>query len=78
MPSTLSVSPTFARSSPRRSTAIVVRCRVRDTDRVGQALTALGWGTQWIDEPLVQDTDDDGYVLHAPDPDAALRGKFRY
>ena len=49
---------------------ILVRCRVRETARVAEALTSLGWGTQWIEEPLVQDTDRNGYVLHATDPDA--------
>lgn len=49
---------------------IVVRCLVRDTARVAEALTSLGWGTQWIDEPLAQDTDDEGFVLRAPPSDA--------
>lgn len=49
---------------------LVVRCRVCDAARVGDALTAMGWGTLWIEEPLVQDTDSEGYVLHRPDPGA--------
>src|SRR5438445_425957 len=44
-----------------------VECTVGESREVAAALTALGWGTLWIDEPLVQSTDDEGYVLHASD-----------
>jgi ribosomal protein L11 methyltransferase len=47
-----------------------VHCPLRDATRIGDALTAHGWGTLWIEEPLVQSTDEEGYVLHAPPPDA--------
>jgi ribosomal protein L11 methyltransferase len=42
---------------------VAVRCTVGEAERVSSTLTSLGWGTQWIDEPLVQSTNDDGYVL---------------
>jgi ribosomal protein L11 methyltransferase len=43
---------------------------VRDTARVGDALTQLGWGLLWIDEPVHQETDDEGFVLRAAPRDA--------
>jgi ribosomal protein L11 methyltransferase len=47
-----------------------VRCAVRDTARVAEALTQLGWGILWIDEPIQQETDDEGFVLREPARDA--------